>query len=46
VFVAAPRRRRTLFELQSLISPALAVSYPSKVVGFDVTGAPLDGPMP
>ena len=33
-------------ELQSLISPALAVSYLSKVVGFDVTGAPLDGPMP
>jgi FMN-dependent oxidoreductase (nitrilotriacetate monooxygenase family) len=33
-------------ELQSLISPALAVSYLSKVVGFDVTGAALDGPMP
>ena len=33
-------------ELQSLIPPALAVSYLSKVVGFDVTGAPLDGPMP
>ena len=33
-------------ELQSLISPALAVSYLSKVVGFDVTDAPLDGPMP
>ena len=33
-------------ELQSLISPALAVSYLSKVVGFDLSGAPLDGPMP
>jgi FMN-dependent oxidoreductase (nitrilotriacetate monooxygenase family) len=33
-------------ELQALISPALAVSYLSKVVGFDVTGASLDGPMP
>jgi FMN-dependent oxidoreductase (nitrilotriacetate monooxygenase family) len=33
-------------ELQALISPALAVSYLSKVVGFDVSGAPLDGPMP
>ena len=33
-------------ELQSLISPALAVNYLSKIVGFDVTGAPLDGPMP
>jgi alkanesulfonate monooxygenase len=33
-------------ELQALIPPALAVSYLSKVVGFDVTGAPLDGPMP
>jgi len=33
-------------ELQALISPALAVSYLSNVVGFDVTNAPLDGPMP
>jgi alkanesulfonate monooxygenase len=33
-------------ELQSLISPALAVNYLSKIVGFDVTGARLDGPMP
>jgi alkanesulfonate monooxygenase len=33
-------------ELQALISPALAVSYLSKVVGLDVTSAPLDGPMP
>ena len=33
-------------ELQALIPPALAVSYLSKVVGFDVTGAALDGPMP
>lgn len=33
-------------ELQALISPALAVSYLSKLVGFDVTGADLDGPMP
>ena len=33
-------------ELQSLISPALAVTYLSKVVGFDVSQAALDGPMP
>jgi alkanesulfonate monooxygenase len=33
-------------ELQALISPSLAVSYLSKLVGFDVTDAPLDGPMP
>ena len=33
-------------ELQSLISPALGVSYLSKIVGFDVTGEPLDAPMP
>lgn len=33
-------------ELQALIAPALAVSYLSKLVGFDVTDAPLDGPMP
>jgi len=33
-------------ELQALIPPALAVSYLSKVVGFDVSGAALDGPMP
>jgi len=33
-------------ELQSLISPALAVTYLSKVVAFDVTGYPIDGPMP
>ena len=33
-------------ELQALISPALAVTYLSKVVGFDVTGYPVDGPMP
>ena len=37
----------TLFEeLQSLISPTLGVNYLSKIVGFDVTSAPLDGPMP
>ena len=33
-------------ELQGLISPALAVSYLSKLVGLDVTGADPDGPMP
>jgi FMN-dependent oxidoreductase (nitrilotriacetate monooxygenase family) len=33
-------------ELQALISPALGVNYLSKIVGFDVTDAPLDGPMP
>lgn len=33
-------------ELQSLISPTLGVNYLSKIVGFDVTSAPLDGPMP
>ncbi|CAN5220800.1 LLM class flavin-dependent oxidoreductase [soil metagenome] len=33
-------------ELQALIPPALAVSYLSKLVGFDVIGAALDGPMP
>lgn len=33
-------------ELQGLISPTLAVNYLSKLVGFDVTGADLDGPMP
>jgi len=33
-------------KLQALISPALAVSYLSKVVGFDVTGASLEEPMP
>lgn len=33
-------------ELQALIPPALAVSYLSKLVGFDVSEAPLDGPMP
>jgi FMN-dependent oxidoreductase (nitrilotriacetate monooxygenase family) len=33
-------------ELQALISPTLAVNYLSKLVGFDVTDAPLDGPMP
>jgi len=32
--------------LQSLISPALAVTYLSKIVGFDVTGYPIEGPMP
>jgi len=37
----------TLYEeLQALISPSLAVSYLSKLVGFDVTDADLDGPMP
>ena len=36
-----------LFEqLQSLISPVLAVTYLSKIVGFDVSGYPIDGPMP
>lgn len=33
-------------ELQSLISPALAVTYLSKIVGFDVSPYPVDGPMP
>ncbi len=33
-------------ELQALIPPPLAVSYLSKLVGFDVSEAPLDGPMP
>jgi alkanesulfonate monooxygenase len=33
-------------ELQSLISPALGLSYLSKIVGFDVTGEKLDAPMP
>ncbi|MCX7364538.1 MAG: LLM class flavin-dependent oxidoreductase [Alphaproteobacteria bacterium] len=33
-------------ELQRLISPTLAVNYLSKLVGFDVTGADLEGPMP
>ena len=33
-------------ELQALIAPSLAVSYLSKLVGFDLTEAPLDGPMP
>ncbi len=33
-------------ELQSLISPELAVIYLSKIVGFDVTGYAVDGPMP
>lgn len=33
-------------ELQSLISPALGLSYLSKIVGFDVTDEKLDAPMP
>lgn len=33
-------------ELQSLISPALGVTYLSKIVGMDLTNAPLDGPLP
>jgi len=33
-------------ELQSLISPALGVTYLSKIVGFDLGGAALDAPMP
>jgi len=33
-------------ELQSLISPTLAVTYLSKIVGFDVSAFPIDGPMP
>jgi N-acetyl-S-(2-succino)cysteine monooxygenase len=32
--------------LQSLISPALGVPYLSKIVGFDLSKYPLDGPMP
>ena len=32
--------------LQSLIAPALGVPYLSKIVGIDLTGCPLDGPMP
>jgi alkanesulfonate monooxygenase SsuD/methylene tetrahydromethanopterin reductase-like flavin-dependent oxidoreductase (luciferase family) len=33
-------------ELQELIPESLGVSYLSKIVGFDVTGYPVDGPMP
>ncbi len=33
-------------ELQALVSPALALSYLSKIVGFDVTGCDPDAPMP
>ncbi|MGI4941898.1 MAG: NtaA/DmoA family FMN-dependent monooxygenase [Janthinobacterium lividum] len=33
-------------ELQSLIPEPLAVTYLSKVVGMDLAGLPLDGPMP
>jgi len=33
-------------ELQALIPPALAVTYLSKIIGMDVTQAPLDGPLP
>jgi alkanesulfonate monooxygenase len=33
-------------ELQSLISPALGVTYLSKIVGMDLTDVPLDGPLP
>ena len=33
-------------ELQGLIPPVLAVTYLSKIVGFDVSPFPLDGPMP
>ncbi len=33
-------------ELQSLISPALGVTYLSKIVGMDLTNVPLDGPLP
>jgi alkanesulfonate monooxygenase len=33
-------------ELQSLISPALAVTYLSKIVGFDVSPFPVEGKMP
>lgn len=33
-------------ELQALIAPSLAVSYLSKLVDFDLSEAPLDGPMP
>ena len=33
-------------ELQALIAPSLAVTYLSKVVGLDLTGADLDGPLP
>jgi alkanesulfonate monooxygenase len=33
-------------ELQSLIPPALAVTYLSKIVGFDVSPFPVDGKMP
>ena len=32
--------------LQALIPESLGVSYLSKIVGFDVTGYPVDGPMP
>ena len=32
--------------LQALISPALGVPYLSKIVGFNLSGHPLDGPMP
>ncbi|HEY0182477.1 MAG TPA: LLM class flavin-dependent oxidoreductase [Rhodopila sp.] len=33
-------------QLQSLISPALGVPYLSKIVGYDLSQFPLDGPMP
>jgi alkanesulfonate monooxygenase len=33
-------------ELQALISPALGVPYLSKLVGMDLKGFPIDGPMP
>ncbi|GGJ17124.1 LLM class flavin-dependent oxidoreductase [Neoroseomonas lacus] len=33
-------------ELQSLISPTLGVAYLSKMIGADLSGYPLDGPVP
>lgn len=33
-------------ELQSLIPEPLALTYLSKVAGFDLSGLPMDGPMP
>ena len=33
-------------ELESLVAPALGVQYLSRIVGADLSGYPLDGPMP
>ena len=48
VFVAptAAEADDLLGELNALISPALGVSYLSKIVTHDLSGLPLDGPLP